>query len=277
MRRIAVGDLLVDVEVPDGFEAEYSLSGSLLLGDPERGLAVELSGLTVAPKDPEVRDHCVRDVEARAASRGTSPRRFPGPVAVLREDRSYLAGVGNRMLIATLSGPEDAAFAQQVEALVGSAAAAHDPLPRQGDEVARCPLRPSHALWFDQLRAALGAELDVDGLPPLGRLDALWLDLVAHPPEEPLLGRKLAALAVAFGDHLVARGFQWCIAADRWGTGFAVVALPETAQLLLHPESFVGKRWEQQEDRFLEGAVGAVLGMVEKAARDWAAGPVTRS
>ena len=60
------------------------------------------------------------------------------------------------------------------------------------------------------------------------------------------------AIGIAFGQHLVdTLGFQWCAVSDSHGQELAVVALPDTAKVLVFPPNLVAKRWESGTTDFL--------------------------
>jgi Domain of unknown function (DUF3806) len=266
MPRYAIGDLMLDVDIPARFSCAYALSGTLVAKEPARGVTLEISVLTLAPKDPTMRDIGARTVVARATESGVSPRVYDRPrgaVVVARiEEDAWRAGVGNRVIVATPTTPaaSRAEADAELEQILASAAPAHDEFPA-GDEVGFCALRPSHAPWFEQIRAELRGMIGWShpGLVSLDALDAFWSAFVDAPPTgADMTTRVLLACAAAFGDHLCEHGFTWCVSSDRWGTALGVVAHPGTSKMLVVPESFVGKRWEARTPRFFAEAVPAI-------------------
>ena len=273
MSRFAIGDLMIDVEVPAHFECDYTVTGALVAADRARDATVEISALTIDPKDPSTLDAGARYVMERAASKGAA-HEIRGSVVLARDDGSCLSGIGNKVVIATLTCPEShrPALEAELREIVGGVDAAHDSFPVPGDKLAFRALRPSHALWFRQTREGLRATVGWkgSGLIPLDRLDAFWGSFVQAPPDDAsLLNRILNGIAVELGDHLVTRGFEWCICRDPWGTALAVVALPETAKMVIVPESFVTKRWDNKEPRFLEDGVRAICEQVAGMKKEW--------
>ena len=86
------------------------------------------------------------------------------------------------------------------------------------------------------------------------------------PPSDQV-ETMIACAWVGFGDLLVHQlGFQWCMSHDEYGTDLGCVALPETAKLLIVPSSFIAKRWQRQEKRFIEHALPAIAQGVKGAA-----------
>lgn len=79
----------------------------------------------------------------------------------------------------------------------------------------------------------------------------------------------IACATVGFGDLLLPLGFDWCVVCDQWGTGLGLVALRETANVVVVPESFVGKRWERREPRFVEHGLAAIRQNLERFRADW--------
>jgi hypothetical protein len=128
----------------------------------------------------------------------------------------------------------------------------------------------SHDRWFEAMRLSLRAAMGWDrpGLVDLAALDDYWASLVESPAlAEDIVNRALNAVAVELGDHLVASGFRWSVVRDRWGTSLAVVALPGTGNVVVVPESFVGKRWESRIDRFLDEGVQGILAHLAEVAK----------
>lgn len=266
MPRFAVGDLLVDVDVPARFRCEYSLAGSLVALDQSTGAAFELSGLMATAKDPAARGtEGLVAVRERAGKEGRPlSRETPAVVVYGDGKRTWFAGFGSHLLIATVGKPE---LVPEMIEIMASVGAAHDPFP-PGEETAVCDLRPSHTRWFEQKRTSL---LDANRWSPElsdapEKLDLFWEELITDPPdEEDLLNAMLNGVAVGFGDLLVKRGgFQWCVAKDKWGVMLAVVALRGSANVIVDPQSFVAKRWERKEPKFIADAVRDIAAQVAR-------------
>lgn len=241
MPRIAVGDLLVDVDVPDGFKCEYSLTGSLLARSDDGEL--EISSITAAQQD------------------GT-PADFSGQRE--RPDATtYKFGYGDRLLIATHS-PHLASLTEYVLGTVGPAHDAFD----EGDELQVRPLRPSIQPWLAQRRRSLKLAIEFDPKAPdaAQKLDEFWEGLFTRPPREDVFDVMFASAWVAFGDLLGPLGFNWCVSRDEFGTELSCIALPETAKVLIVPASFVSKRWQRRETRFVVEALAAIGDAVREAA-----------
>jgi hypothetical protein len=272
--RIAVGDLLIDLDVPSSWACEYSLAGSLLAVDSARKVTLEVSGLHLQPSGPAATDLGVQHVLDAAQRYGTSAREAAPGVWVVKETAgelpTWMAAQGNRLVVATLhldpSSPSHAALEAEVDGIVASVGAAHDPFPPPSETPAFSQLRDSQRLFFEQRRSSLRAAFswELDGPVPTSKLDDFWDALVEKADDElEFLETKLSALGVAFGDHLVRRGFEWRIVSDQWGVAFGVVALPESSAVVVVPDSFVGKRWERRECAFFTDSVEAIMRDVE--------------
>ena len=79
----------------------------------------------------------------------------------------------------------------------------------------------------------------------------------------------ISCATVGFGDLLATHGFEWMIISDEYGVSIGTVALRGTANIVVVPDSFVGKRWERKEPRFIVAALGSIAGHVEKMRRDF--------
>jgi Domain of unknown function (DUF3806) len=265
-KRFAIGDLTIDVEVPARFTCEYSLSGSLMGLDSSNGSAFELSALHIIAKDPAARGtEALVSTRENAKTTGIELYKDSATLAVYRESaNTWMGGFGSHLLVATLTKPE---LVPEFVEVMTSVGAAHDPFPDTKD-VGIVDLRPSHTRWFEQKRTSL---LDSESWSPDStnapeKLDAFW-----EPPEEDdLLSAMLGGVTVGFGDLLVKRaGFQWCVAKDEWGTSLAVVALRGTANVVIVPESFVAKRWERKEPKFIADALADIADHVTKFKAEW--------
>lgn len=264
MPRYAIGDLTIDVDVPPRFKCEYSLTGSLLGFDASTGASLELSALTLKGGTG------VDAARERAKSAGLALHRDEASFVSFQEPpRTWFAGFGSHLLIATLTKGE---LIPEFADVLASVDPAHDTFP-EGDKTSFSALRPSHTRFFEQRRNAL---LDAISWSPQlrdapKRLDDFWESLVDEPPEEEgLLNTMLSAASIGFGDLLCARGFEWCVSKDAWGLSLGVVALRGTANMLVVPDSFLIKRWETQERRFIESALVSITESVARARAEWA-------
>jgi hypothetical protein len=272
MARMAIGGLMIDVDVPDEWDCEYTLSGSLRAEAESGADSVEISALTIGADEAGNPDPGLRWLERRAAESGTKLDRVGARIAVMREDDSFLAGFEDHVIIATLECRDEARAQVEpvVRSILSSVACSHGPFDDSSAELAIAPLMRSHDRWFEAMRLSLRAAMGWDrpGLVDLAALDDYWASLVESPAlAEDIVNRALNAVAVELGDHLVASGFRWSVVRDRWGTSLAVVALPGTGNVVVVPESFVGKRWESRIDRFLDEGVQGILAHLAEVAK----------
>lgn len=243
MPRYAVGDLLIDLELPESFSCEYSLSGSLLARTDDG--VIEISALTARNKDGTAADFS-----------GQRER---------RDEKTFTHGFGNHLIIAT-HPPQLAAATEHVLATAGPSHAPFDP----GDELQVRPLGASLEPWLNQRRRSLQLAVGFDPRAPGAprQLDEFWEGLFQVEPGDQL-DTMVTCAWVGFGDLLVHRlGFQWCWSRDEYGTDLGCVALPETAKLLIVPSSFVGKRWERDERRFIEHALREIERTLQQVAAE---------
>ena len=259
MPRFAIGDLTIDVEVPERFVCEYALNGALVALDKSSGAKAEISGILINGDG-------VAAVKKRAAESQLALQKDSAQFAsFFQPPRTWFAGFGSHLIIATVTNfPE---FAQVLE----SVGPAHDPFPAD-EETAIVDLRPSHTRWFEQRRTSLldAISWSSERYDAAERLDAFWADLVENPPEdEHLLNTMLSGAAVAFGDLLERHGFEWCVAKDPWGVSIAVVALRGTANMVIVPDSFLSKRWQAREPGFVVAALQQISEHVAKMKAEW--------
>ena len=252
MSRIAIGDLSVDVEIPERFACEFSWQGSLLAECASTGESFELSAITVQGAS------AVDIVRDRAAQSGAALQdNREGFVSFFNAPDNWLAGSGEHVLVATVNAVPLAEFAK----ILSSVAPAHDAFTDE-TPLSIVDVRPSHDMYLAHHRASLKADAD--------QLDEFWSTLVSNPPDdEDELEAHLRAVAVAFGDLLCARGFTWVFGRDEYGTSLGVVALRGTANVWVVPADFIGKRWERKEVDFVRTALESIDGHVEKMRSDW--------
>lgn len=260
MPRLAIGDLTIDLDVPERFACAYSATGSLVAQDSKRGDGFEVSAIT-------------GDIDAVAVVKMNA---LKANVALLHEsathacftaDQTWDAGFGAHYVMATVEGD-----VPEMLAILTSVGSAHPPFPSD-QPISFFPLSASHALWFAQRRSALLEDEGwSSGMPtPASALDDLWDRLLAdNPTDEAEVNSRLSAISVAFGDLLArALGFQWRVTKDDWGIALGVIGLEGTANLLVTPDSFIAKRWERREPRFLEAALRSIGETVERARAEW--------
>ena len=78
------------------------------------------------------------------------------------------------------------------------------------------------------------------------------LPTTPRPADGNYANAVINAIGIAFGQYLVdTLGFQWCTVSDSHGQELAVVALPDTAKVLVFPPNLVAKRWESGTTDFL--------------------------
>lgn len=136
------------------------------------------------------------------------------------------------------------------------------------------PLSPAEEEWIGAHRAA-ARQFVADMLPQHGSepisaslLDqayAAWLPQAGE--DETNINAVINIVSTEFGQLLVdTAGFEWTVATDAWGTGLAVRALPDRADVLIYPTSFVGKRWELRETHFFAPSLAAICAQVKTIA-----------
>jgi hypothetical protein len=147
------------------------------------------------------------------------------------------------------------------------------------------PLTQAETLWLNQQLSAAEALTAVHCPEAAGQplspaiLDRVWAAWVASGPSTPdAVNAGINAIGIAFGAQLVQQsGFSWVIASDEWGTDLAVLALPGTADVLVHPAHFVAKRWEGRETGFLQSAFQDINRRVTTLAKPDTESPAKRS
>lgn len=295
MPRFAVGDLLVDIELPARLRCCYENSGALLANDTSERFAIRFSGITVQGKDPMARDLCVASVVERAAQAGATLERIKENLVFCRERRTgdwgglagvnefWFVGFGNREIVVTLSYADEdrnlntGVLRAAVDSAIQSIRLVYPDKPRPKDQIEVFDLAESQMPWLEHHRTLLRRRVqqltgyDSDGLIPLPVLDDYWSRFIAAPPaDNHELNLILNSVGVALGDHLQrVRSFEWVIISDAYGVCIGVVALRGTANVTTDPFNFVTKRWERKEPRFLVAGVQALSDTVNKFAKDW--------
>jgi len=101
-------------------------------------------------------------------------------------------------------------------------------------------------------------------------LDELWLIWKkAATSDSEAVDSFLNAFGIGFGQLLVNKlGFEWVLLEDDYGTDIAVRALPGAANARICPLHFVLKRWESNEDIYVEAALTEINNLVNECASD---------
>ncbi len=285
MARFAIGDLFIDLEVPAHLQAAYSDTGVLMLEDADDPIyLIEASAFTVTPQDPSERTACVKFNRQRARDAGKHLVEVSPEHVYWQESASYAdeqdepmaglhwrVGYGNRAPLITLSyRAADAdqldrrALATTVDAMVRSVRRTHEELaPVDGPAIVR-DLAASQAPWLESKRMRLAERFE--DAPTLAALDELWKQLVDDEPEESEINAVINEVGVALGDELVKsrHAFEWCVVTDAFGTALSVVALRDTAKVVVDPFNFVAKRWDSREPTFLVDGVEGMLSHVDR-------------
>ncbi|MFT3868780.1 MAG: DUF3806 domain-containing protein [Nibricoccus sp.] len=297
MTRIAVGDLLMDIELPSYLRCSYDESGALLAVDASDRFTLHISGITVQGKDPAARNLCVKNVIEGAAKLGVSYESVSDALCFYQENKPtewgngpginefWIVGFGNRELVMTLSYLEsDRSFLDlegiraTVEKIIRSVRLTFPDKQRKGNAIDIFDLEDSQRRWFQHHRTDIAARVrkttgfDGDGLIPLEVLDEFWGRFIAAPPNDSkTVDAVVNGIGVMLGDHLVrAKSFEWAIISDSYGVCLAVVALRGTANVNTDPFNFVAKRWERKEPKFLYAGFQAICKTAEEMAADWA-------
>lgn len=108
MRRLAVVDMLVDLELPERFNVSYDFHNNLVAADTGAGLTLELGGDAFAPNAPDILNGCAEHVASKARADGEQLVLDVPGLAIVNEPAQprmlqWTAGFGNRLLVATLA------------------------------------------------------------------------------------------------------------------------------------------------------------------------------
>jgi len=289
--RIAVGDLLVDLALPNRLHREYEESGALVVWDDDNLFELRVSGITVTGKDPAAKNLCGESVESDAAKAGHQAVRYSAMLGYYAYSESstwdigpasndyWIVGFGNRRFVVTLAYLEANRTRLDVPAhhaivakAIRSLALNYPDEPRSSDELKIHDLAESQMAWLEHHRRELARRVrrqlgyDGDHPIPLGVLDEFWGGFIAAPPDsDDVLNAILNGVGVALGDHLVRTGkFEWIILADSYGVGLAVVALRGSGNVSTDPFNFVAKRWDRKETPFLAAGVKSLSDLVDE-------------
>lgn len=258
MPRVAIGDLTIDIEVPERFHCAYTVNGSLLAESADEAFEVGVIRVTGSSGVELVRD--------RAAQKHSEVHERDGVAVFFEAPETWFAGFEEHMLVATVHRGEPSEFPRVLE----SVGPAHPPFPEREERVV-VALQPSHRTFFAQRRTSMK---DNFGWTPnqhdaISRLDTVWRWLIEEPPpDEHVLHTFMSGIAVAFGDLLCRRGFSWAMGNDQHGITIGIVALKGTANVWVVPDEFLGKRWENREVDFFGFAIEAIASQVEKMRTD---------
>ena len=254
MPRIAIGDLTIDVEVPERFRCAYTTNGSLLAECVDTDEAFEIGVIRVTGNSG------VELVRDRAAEKNAEVRENENGVALFFEaPETWFAGFEEHMLVATVHRGEPKEFPGVLET-VGPA---HEPFPPSEERVV-VSLQPSHRTSMKENFGWSPTQHDA-----ISRLDTVWRWLIEEPPpDEHVLHTFMSGIAVAFGDLLCQRGFSWAMANDQHGITLGIVALKGTANVWVVPDEFLGKRWENREVDFFGYAIEAIASQIQKMRTD---------
>lgn len=293
MPRVAVGDLLMDLELPPRFRCSYEESGALLAVDTSDRFALRISGITVRGKTPTDRNLCIKSVSEAAGKLGLPIQTVADSLIFYRDSKQahwddgpgvnefWFVGWGNRELVVTLSYLESDRLHLDLGDLRGTAEEAIRSVrltfperPRDGDKPDIFDLAASQRLWLDHHRSDMARRVrkltgyDGDGPIPLTVLDDFWSRFIAAPPSNNnAVNAILNGVGVVLGDHLVqAKSFEWAIVSDSYGVCLAVVALRGTSNINTDPFNFVTKRWERKESKFLADGFRAICRFADDAA-----------
>jgi len=138
------------------------------------------------------------------------------------------------------------------------------------------PLTAAEKDWIrDQLAAASHfvaafSPDDADKPLTLGSLDrafAQWL--ATDETDSNRINAAINVVGVAFGQSLVqGLGLGWVIASDAQGTELAVHGLPGRGDVLVFPQNFVAKRWEERAAHFLGPSYAQIASHIESIRRE---------
>ena len=72
-------------------------------------------------------------------------------------------------------------------------------------------------------------------------------------------------VGITFGSFFINKGsFQWAVVTDKDGSELAVVAYPESANIIIFPNNFITKRWNKREKFFIENGFNELYAQVKK-------------
>ncbi|MCH9021835.1 MAG: DUF3806 domain-containing protein [Planctomycetes bacterium] len=88
--------------------------------------------------------------------------------------------------------------------------------------------------------------------------------------DENYANATINAIGIAFGQYLIdTLDFTWCAVSDEYGEDIAIVALPETAKMLVFPTNLVSKRWCAGTTNFLWYVYKGIEGDLKEFKKSW--------
>ena len=101
-------------------------------------------------------------------------------------------------------------------------------------------------------------------------LDDLWMAWkAAGVTDRDAVDSFLNSFGIGFGQLLTeCLEFEWTYLEDEYGADIAVRAFTGTANTRIAPLHFVLKRWQTNEDRYIEHAIGEIDGMLAEHAEE---------
>ena len=133
------------------------------------------------------------------------------------------------------------------------------------------PLTAAEKDWIQNQLAAASEFVaafspdDADKPLTLGALDrafAQWL--ATGETDSHRINAAINVVGVAFGQSLVeGLGLRWVIVSDEQGTELAVHGLPGKGDVLVFPQNFVAKRWDERATHFLGHSYQQIASHVE--------------
>ncbi len=140
------------------------------------------------------------------------------------------------------------------------------------------PLGTNELAELDQKRAQLHAYVGVllpnieDHAIDADLLDDLWVSWRNSNVDDREAALSFVhAFGTGFGDILANQfEFEWAILTDKYGTDYAVRALPGTANTRVAPLDFVMKRFQNSEDgKFVSHAISEIGALLEQHKAEW--------
>lgn len=133
------------------------------------------------------------------------------------------------------------------------------------------PLTAAEKDWIQNQLAAASEFVaafspdDADKPLTLGALDRAFAEwLTTGETDSNLINAVINVVGVAFGQSLVeGLGLRWVIVSDERGIELAVHGLPGRGDVLVFPQNFVAKRWEQRTTHFLGHSYEQIASHIE--------------
>ena len=133
------------------------------------------------------------------------------------------------------------------------------------------PLTAAERDWIENQLAAAShfvaafSPADADKPLTLGSLDRAFTQwLATEETDSNRINTAINVVGVAFGQSLVhGLGLGWVIVSDEQGTELAVHGLPGKGDVLVFPQNFVAKRWEERATHFLGPSYQQIASHIE--------------